>query len=109
MSSKVLDNLRYLGLVLSKLGQDFAMLLVIWPVLQLTFLRAVTYSFAPRTKLRSFCRGGPVPATTRTNTLAHYKNGVVSFEVSGRCCGLKPPPMVIDFDSAALYSGGILR
>jgi hypothetical protein len=56
---KVLDNLRYLGLVLSKLSQDFAILFVIWPVLQLAFPRAVTNNFAPRTKLHSLLRESP--------------------------------------------------
>jgi hypothetical protein len=60
---QVLGNLRYLRLILSKLGQDFAMLLVNWPVLLLTSRRAVTYSFAPRTKLiKSLFRGGKASA-----------------------------------------------
>jgi hypothetical protein len=76
---KVLGNLRYLGLVVSKLGQDLAMPLVIWPVLCLTFFRAVTYNFAPRTKLQRRCCQG----RRATTGMAHYKNGVVSFEVGG--------------------------
>jgi hypothetical protein len=88
---KVLDNLRYLGLILSELRQDFAMLLVIWPVLRLTFLRAVTYNFAPRTKLQKslFLRA---PATTG---MARYTSGVESFEVGGSSCGIKFTTIVV--------------
>jgi hypothetical protein len=57
-SKAVLYNLRYLGLVLSQLGQDFAVLLVIWLVLNLTFPRAIAYNFTPGAKFQRLFRDG---------------------------------------------------
>jgi hypothetical protein len=62
------------------------MLLVIWPVLQLTFLRAVTYNFAPRAKPQSLFWDGPAIITFG---IARYMNEVVSFEVDGALCIIK--------------------